>query len=90
LHKDDYRYSLDGSTQDRTVDDCSRMIDVVAEAGVPTLLNREVIFLRGGESCRVVYFALVEDLMYRHDQEIGESVEGRMKLQIEVHHDESC
>ena len=46
------------------------MIDVVAEAGVPNLLNRGVIPLRGEESCRVVYFALVEDLMYRHDQEV--------------------
>jgi hypothetical protein len=66
------------------------VIDVVAEAGVPNLLNREVIPLRGKESCREVYFALVEDLMYRHDQEIGESVEDRIKLQIGIHHDESC
>ena len=72
------------------MDGCSRVIDVVAEAGVPNLLNRGVIPLRGEESCRVVYFALVEDLMYRHDQEIGESVEDRMKLQISIHHDESC
>jgi hypothetical protein len=90
LHKDDYRYSPDRPTQDRTVDDCSRVIDVVAEAGVPTLLNRKIIFLRGGESCRELYFALVEDLMYRHNQEFGESVEDRMKLQIGIHHEESC
>jgi hypothetical protein len=57
-----------------------QVADVVAEAGVPNLLNREVIPLRGEESCREVYFALVEDLMYRRDQEIGESVEDRMKL----------
>jgi hypothetical protein len=33
---------------------------------------------------------MVEDLMYRHDQEFGESVEDRMKLQIGIHYDESC
>ena len=66
------------------------MIDVVAEAGVPNLLNREVIPLRGEESCRVVYFALVEDLMYRHDQEFGESIENCIEFQIGIHHDESC
>jgi hypothetical protein len=32
----------------------------------------------------------VEDLMYRHDQKFDESVEDRMKLQIGIHHDESC
>ena len=48
------------------------MVDVVAEAGVPTLLNRDAVFLGGSESCRWVYVTLVEDLMCRHDQEFGE------------------
>jgi hypothetical protein len=52
LHKDDYRSSLDRATQDRTVDGCSRVFDVVAEAKLLILLNREVVFLSGGESCR--------------------------------------
>ena len=51
IHKDDYRSSLDRATQDRTVDGCSRMFDVVAEAKVLILLNREVVFLSSGESC---------------------------------------
>lgn len=90
LHKDDYRYSLDHPTQDRIVDDCSRVIDVDAETGVPTLLNRETVYLRGGEISREVYATLVEDLMYRDDQEFDESVEDRMKLLLGIHHDESC
>jgi hypothetical protein len=57
---------------------------------VSTLLDREVVPLRGKESCRGVYATIVEDLMYRHDQEISESVEDRMKLQIGIHYDESC
>jgi hypothetical protein len=73
-----------------TVDGCSRVIDVVAEVGVSNLLHREAIFPSGNESCRGVYVTLVEDLMYHHDQEIGESVEDRMKLQVGIHHDESC
>ena len=48
------------------------MFDVVAEAKVLILLNREDVFLSGGESCRGVYVTIVEDLMYRHDQEFGE------------------
>ena len=73
------------------MDCCSRVVDVFAEVGVPTLLNREVVPLRGKESCRGgVYVTMVEDPMYRHDQGFGESVEDRMKLQIGIHHDESC
>jgi hypothetical protein len=72
------------------VDGCSRVVDIFAEAGVPTLLNREVVPLRGEESCRGLYVTIVEDLVYRHDQEFGESVEDRMKLLIGIHHDESC
>jgi hypothetical protein len=47
------------------------VIDVVAEVGVSNLLHREAIFPSGDESCRGVYVTLVEDLMYRHDQEFG-------------------
>jgi len=48
------------------------VFDVVAKAKVLILLNREVAFLSGGESCGGVYVTLEEDLMYRHDQESGE------------------
>ena len=89
MHKDDYRYPLDYPTQDRIADDCSRVIDVGAETGVPTLLNRETVHLRGGESSREVYATLVEDPMYRHDQEFGESIRDCMELQIGIRHDES-
>jgi hypothetical protein len=90
LHKDGYRYPLDRPTQDCTVDCCSRVVDVFAEAGLPALLNREIVPLCGKESRRGLYVTIVENLMYRHDQEFGESVEGRIKLQIGIHHNESC
>jgi len=85
-----YRYSFDRPTQDRTVDGCSRVIDVGAETGVSNPLNRETVYLRGGENSREVYATVVEDLMYRHDQEFREGVEDRMRLPIGIHHDESC
>ena len=53
------------------------------------LLNREIVYLRGNESCRGVYFTLVEDLMYRHDQEFGERIKDCMELQLGIRHDES-
>jgi hypothetical protein len=90
LHKDGYRYPLDRPTQDCAVDGCGRIVDVFAEAGVPTLLNREVVPLRGEESCRGVHVTIEEDLMYRYDQEIGKSVKDCMTLQIGIHGDESC
>jgi hypothetical protein len=66
------------------------VIDVFAEAGAPTLLNREIVYLCGDESCRAVYVTLVEDLMYRHDQEFGEGVEDCIRIQIGIHRDKSC
>jgi hypothetical protein len=56
---------------------------------MPTLLNREIVYLRGDESCSALYVTLVEDLMYRHNQEFGEGIEDCMELQIGIRHDES-
>jgi hypothetical protein len=66
------------------------VIDVSAEAEVPTLLHRGAVFLSSGKSCRGVYVTIVEDLMYHHNQEIGESVEDCIRLQTGIHHEESC
>jgi hypothetical protein len=72
------------------VDGCSRIINVGAETGVSNLLNRETVYLRSSENSREVYTMLIEDLMYRHDQEFCESVEDYMRLSISIHHNKSC
>lgn len=36
-----------------------------------------------------LYFTLLEDLMYRRDQEFGESIKDYIELQIGIRHDES-
>lgn len=58
----------------------SQVVDVFAETGVPSLLNREVVFLSGSESRWGLFVTLIEDLTYRHNHEFGESVGDRIKV----------